>query len=178
MSRHSERTRGTTLCFQPWSTGLTFTESSKVCSGSVSPGTASFSYAAWLRPEAPVLWEAVDRCEHFTVYTYNFPCCFHLNLLTQRYEAPPDTAEWYWRQYVNKEKNFMLASTGHVNSVYSKPDDSGYDNFRNMMVVLNYSPTNSALVHNRAAKQLPLYSGRVVDPVSSQSPFRFFQFSF
>lgn len=72
----------------------------------------------------------------------------------------------------------MLASIGDFNSVYSKPDDSRHDNFRNMMAGLKYRPTNSALAHNRAAKQLRLYSGLVLDPVSSQSPFRFFQFSF
>lgn len=45
----------------------------------------------------------------------------------------------------------MLALIGHVNSVYTKPDDSGHDNIRNMMAILKYRSTISALTHNRAS---------------------------
>lgn len=39
------------LCFQRWSTGLTFTDSSRVCSQRFSPGTACISHAALLRQQ-------------------------------------------------------------------------------------------------------------------------------
>lgn len=48
MSRRSQRTRGRALCFQLWSTGLTFTESSTVCSRRLSQGSANIRHTALL----------------------------------------------------------------------------------------------------------------------------------